>query len=102
MIEIEGHLFDWDKDKNISNIRKHGISFKIAATSFFDPDSITVRDWKHSNEEDRFVHIGFSKNYKLLTVSHYYRDEGNVIRIISARKATATEQHQYKEARNES
>ena len=91
MIEIDGQLFDWDTDKNLSNISKHGIPFKLAATIFSDADTIFLDDYRHSLNEDRFIAIGLSKNLNLLTVCHCYRENETVIRIISARKANTTE-----------
>ncbi|MDR0249073.1 MAG: BrnT family toxin [Oscillospiraceae bacterium] len=89
---MQGQRFEWDRDKNISNIEKHGIPFKVAATVFFDPNALLFDDDGHSRDENRFIIIGFGKNYRLLTVCHCYRENGDVIRIISARKATKTEQ----------
>ena len=95
MIEINGKLFDWDIKKNLINIEKHGVSFKMAASSFFDPKAIVIDDDAHSQDEDRFILIGINKYDKLLTVCHCYRDEGNVVRIISARKPNQIEQEIY-------
>jgi uncharacterized DUF497 family protein len=91
LIEIDGQLFDWDTAKNLSNISKHGIPFKLAATIFSDTDTIFLDDFKHSCEEDRFIAIGMSKNLNLLTVCHCHREDETVIRIISARKANINE-----------
>ena len=95
MFEINGKFFDWDMKKNLINIEKHGVSFKMAASSFFDPEAVTFDDEEHSQDEDRFILIGINKYDKLLTVSHCYRENNNVIRIISARKANKTEQEIY-------
>ena len=96
MVEINGHYFDWDDDKNLSNIEKHGIPFKIAATAFFDEDAVIFEDIKHSVDEDRFMLIGFSKKHKLLTVCHCYRgNDSEIVRIISARNATKSEKQIY-------
>ena len=97
MFELDGLLFDWDKNKNLSNIRKHGVSFKVAATAFFDPQAQRLDDFEHSWDEDRFVLIGYSDDYQLLTVCHCRRDIGerNVIRIFSAREASELEQKIY-------
>ena len=95
MTEIEGQLFDWDTKKNLSNIEKHGVSFKEAATVFRDDGAIVLNDEEHSKDEERFKIIGFSGNLRLLMVCHCYRDEDSIIRIISARKATKKEQSQY-------
>ena len=95
MVTINGKLFDWDVSKNITNIEKHGVSFKMAASSFFDPKAVMVDDDIHSQNEDRFILIGVNKYDRLLTVCHCYRDDGNVVRIISARKANQIEQEIY-------
>ena len=95
MIEINGKLFDWDVKKNLMNIEKHGVSFKMAASSFFDPDAITFDDDDHSQDEDRFILIGVNKYDRLLTVCHCYRETGNIVRIISARKANQIEHDIY-------
>ena len=95
MLELHGKLFDWDIDKNLSNIEKHGVSFKMAASAFFDPNAVEVADDAHSQEEDRFLLIGRNKYNKLLTVCHCYRGEGNIIRIISARKPNQIEKEIY-------
>jgi len=95
LIEIDGQLFDWDTAKNLSNISKHGIPFKLAATIFSDADTIFLDDCRHSHDEDRFIAIGLSKNLNLLTVCHCYRENDTVIRIISARTANAIETKMY-------
>ena len=91
MIEIENQFFDWDKSKNLANISKHGIPFKLAATVFSDPEAVLLDDNKHSYDEERFITIGICKNLNLLMVCHCYRDNDKVIRIISARKANSIE-----------
>ena len=93
--ELRGQKFNWDRDKNLSNIEKHGVSFKSAALTFFDPNAITLDDMTHSQDEERFLLIGLSENQRLLTVCHCYREDDTVIRIISARKATKQEEHEY-------
>jgi len=95
MVEINGKLFDWDSKKNLINIEKHGVSFKMAASSFFDPKAVSIDDIAHSQDEDRFILIGVNKYDKLLTVCHCYREDENVIRIISARKPNQIEQEIY-------
>ncbi|MBQ4514818.1 MAG: BrnT family toxin [Anaerolineaceae bacterium] len=87
-------LYEWDDKKNRINIQKHGISFEEAATAFEDPNALTLPDEKHSIDEDRFWLIGFSSRANLLIVSHCFR-EGQVIRIISARKAEKIEKLVY-------
>ena len=97
MFNINGKFFDWDMQKNLTNIRKHGVSFKMAASSFFDPDAVKVDDDEHSQDENRFILIGINKYDKLLTVCHCYRNGDNVIRIISARKPNQYEEELYKQ-----
>ena len=62
--------FEWDKTKNILNIKKHGIDFNEAATVFLDDEALLIEDEKHSGEEDRFVLLGFSQKANLLIVCH--------------------------------
>jgi len=89
--KLREQVFTWDRDKNISNLEKHGILFKNAAIVFFDPFATTYNDEKHSQDEDRFLIVGLDKKHKLLTVCHCFRDDDKVIRIISARKASKEE-----------
>ena len=91
--------FEWDKTKNILNIKKHGIDFNEAATVFLDDKALLIEDERHSGEEDRFVLLGFSQKANLLIVCHCYRTNEEVIRIISARKATKNETKQYFDGR---
>ncbi|MBQ8074866.1 MAG: BrnT family toxin [Oscillospiraceae bacterium] len=88
MKEIE---FIWDENKNLINIKKHGISFSEAATVFYDTEAIVFDDPDHSETEDRFLILGLSQNERLCIVSHCYRGNDDIIRIISARKATKKE-----------
>ena len=91
MYDFNGQVFDWDKSKNLINISKHGIPFKLAATVFSDSDAVYLDDIKHSHNEDRFLIIGRSRKLRLLVVCHCYRENDTVIRIISARKAANEE-----------
>ena len=95
LFEIQEQRFIWDRNKNLSNIEKHGISFKEAALTFFDPYAVTIDDIMHSQDEERFLLIGLSEKIRLLTVCHCYREKDNVVRIISARKATKREEGEY-------
>lgn len=85
--------FEWDHGKALSNLKKHGVSFKEAATVFGDPRSKTIYDDRHSTEEDRYVTVGLSGRRALLVVSH--TDRGEKVRIISARRANPTERRGY-------
>ena len=87
--------FDWNKNKAASNLRKHKVSFEEAATVFGDPLSDTFDDPDHSAEEQRFLIIGHSEQGRLLFVSH--TDDGETIRIISAREPTRTERELYEQ-----
>ena len=90
---LYGHLFNWDTEKNLSNIEKHGVPFKEAATVFLDPNATLLDDEEHSTAygEERFNIVGVSNGLRLLIVCHCYRDDDTIIRIISARKATKFE-----------
>jgi uncharacterized DUF497 family protein len=84
--------FEWDPLKNNANILKHRISFKEAETVFDDKNAVYLYDDKNSNNEDRFHIIGEDRNFRELAVCHCYRGKHNeIIRIISARKATSIE-----------
>ena len=86
---------EWDEHKARVNLRKHRVSFELAATVFGDLHAITILDDVSSRNEDRYVTIGVSDVGSLLVVCH--ADRGARIRIISARKATAREKRQYEE-----
>ena len=88
-------IFEWDAHKNVINIRKHGVAFAEAQTVFYDANALVIDDPEHSEEEERFIILGMSRKANLLTVCHCYRASDTVIRIISARKATAAETKQY-------
>ena len=87
--------FDWDKEKNSANQKKHGISFEEAQSVFVDENALMIHDPDHSGDEDRFILLGLSSALRLLVVSHTYREGDDIIRLISARKATSLERAQY-------
>ena len=89
--------FEWDPEKEKTNIQKHGVSFHEAATVLGDPLSWTFPDPDHSFDEDRFLTFGTSSGSRSLIVSH--TDRGEKIRIISARKMTRLERRFYEEER---
>jgi len=89
--------FEWNSRKASENKRKHGVSFEEAKTAFLDENARLIPDPEHSDEEDRFVLMGLSVQLRLLLVCHCYRENDNVIRIISARKAERSERRQYSE-----
>lgn len=87
--------FEWDARKATANLKKHGISFEEAKSVFFDERAKLIDDPDHSEDEDRFILLRLSHSLRIVVVCHCYRDE-NVIRIISARKATVRELKEYK------
>jgi uncharacterized protein len=88
-----GVRFEWDPEKEVRNLRKHGVSFVEASTVFGDALAATLSDPKHSELELRFLTMGMSSGSRLLVVSH--TDAGEGVRIISARTATAQERRRY-------
>jgi len=86
--------FVWDKSKALLNKRKHSISFEEAQTVFYDENAIEYFDPDHSDDEDRFIMMGFSFKLRMLIVCYCARKD-NIIRIISARKATRQEAENY-------
>ncbi|MCB9024763.1 MAG: BrnT family toxin [Bdellovibrionaceae bacterium] len=91
-------VITWDPIKATINIKKHGISFEVAATVFNDPHQLSLLDSKGHGEE-RWVTIGLAADKKTIVVVHTYMDSesGEFIRIISARKATKKERQNYEE-----
>lgn len=87
--------FEWDSTKALANAKKHGVSFLEAQSVFYDEFAIQFFDEEHSSGEDRFVLLGISNEARLLIVCHCERAAGNIIRIISARKATKRESAYY-------
>ena len=90
--------FDWDKSKSALNKKKHGVSFEEAQTVFYDEEAVEFDDPDHSQDEDRFIILGMSLKLRVLVISHCARN-GDVIRIISARKATRHEANHYWEGK---
>ena len=90
------HLqFDWDPKKDAGNQRKHGISFEEASSVFSDEHALLLDDPDHSEEEERFILLGLSAGLRMLVVCHCYREAQDVIRLISARKASKKEREAY-------
>jgi hypothetical protein len=87
--------FERDERKNATNRRKHGVSFEEAQTVFFDEHALLIADPDHSEREERFVLLGLGQGLRVLAVCHCYRRRGDVIRIISARKANQAEREEY-------
>lgn len=87
--------FDWDPKENRENQRDHKISFGEAETAFADEHGLLMADPDHSEDEDRFILLRLSATLRLLVVCHTYRQEDEVIRLISARKADRSERAHY-------
>ena len=88
--------FTWHPAKNTTNKRKHGVSFEEAQTVFLDENAQFMDDPDHSIEEERFLLLGLSTSLRMLVVCHCYRESNEIIRIISARKATPRETQMYR------
>jgi uncharacterized protein len=88
--------FEWGPDKAASNAKKHNVTFEMAKTVFYDDFAVQFFDEEHSSSEERFLLLGMSSAARLLLVCHCEREDGDVIRIISARKATETESQNYR------
>ena len=86
--------FEWDVQKEQTNVNKHGVVFAEAATVFGDPLEVAIADPDHSVGEYRFLSIAMSSLDRMLVVSYTERSDGR-IRIISARAASQRERRQY-------
>ncbi len=88
--------FEWDENKASKNIQKHGVSFEEASSVFYDEFAVQFYDDGHSElEEDRFLILGVSNESRMLMIYHCEKQSGNILRIISARKATKNERKFY-------
>ena len=87
--------FEWDPVKSTSNKKKHGVTFEEAQSVFYDDFALQFYDDEHSSEEDRFLLLGMSSEARLLLVCHCERASGEIVRIISARRATTSESKFY-------
>jgi uncharacterized protein len=87
--------FAWDRRKARSNVAKHGVSFEEAQTVFFDDSARLIDDPDHSDEEERSLLLGYSFRARCLLVTHCYRLDTSVVRLISARRATPREEKVY-------
>ena len=87
-----GLIFEWDEDKAARNLEKHGVSFVAAVAVFEDPRRIERLDLRQDYGEDRVQAIGRSKGRVLFVV---YTRRGELIRLISARRANRNERQAY-------
>lgn len=74
--------FAWDRRKSRSNVVKHGVSFEEAQSVFLDENARLIDDPDHSDDEDRFLLLGYSFQARCLIVSHCYRESDSVIRLV--------------------
>ncbi len=88
-------VYEWDSGKAAGNLKKHRVAFTEAATVFLDPLAVTYQDPDQSEREQRYVTVGESTRGRVILVAHL--DRGDRIRIISARRATRKEAHEFKE-----
>ena len=90
-------MFDWDARKSQSNRRKHGVSFEEAATAFLDPDGLDGEDSEHSEIEIRRLRLAKSSLGNVLLIAYTVRSKNNeeITRIISARRASRKERKKY-------
>jgi uncharacterized DUF497 family protein len=87
--------FEWEPRKASANLKKHGVSFEEAKSVFYDESAKLISDPDHSEDEERFILLGLSHSLRMILVCNCYRSEGNVVRIISARKAMPKESNAY-------
>lgn len=87
--------FEWHLPKATSNRAKHKVGFEEARSIFYDENAVLIPDPEHSQAEDRFLLLGMSAGARILVVCHCERKGGDVIRIISARKAERAERAEY-------
>jgi uncharacterized DUF497 family protein len=90
--------FEWDDEKAQANLEKHGVSFGEATEVFYDPNALEDYDPGHSDKEARFFIIGLSSRRLLYVI--YAERAGDVVRIISARKADKAERENYERTRH--
>ena len=92
--------FEWDEIKADANASKHGVTFDLASTLFYDPRLLTVADLRHSETEERWFSVGCAGNGVVLSVVYLWSDADPAatnVRLISARKSTQAEVRQYQE-----
>ena len=89
--------FEWDPQKERLNIQNHKVSFVDAGHVFADPWQLNLFDDEHSDDEERWIVIGMIPDSSVLLVVHTIRNfsDEQIVRIISARKATKRERETY-------
>ncbi len=89
--------YEWNQDKDRVNQAKHKVSFETACLVFEDPDHLSIQD-RHKHDEERWQTLGMDDGVVLLLVAHTVVEDEEIIRIISARKATRKEKQIYEQA----
>jgi uncharacterized DUF497 family protein len=89
--------FEWNADKAESNLRKHRVSFEDAARVFLDPNRIETFDGREAYGEDRWKTVGLVEPALLAVVYSVRGVDGDIVRLISARKADENERAQYRQ-----
>ena len=92
---MAGLKIEWDAVKSRGHLRKHGVSFEETAAVFYDDNALLLADPDHSLDEDRLALLGLSSALRITVVCHCYRTADEVIRIISARRASTAERLVY-------
>ena len=100
-VQYGGLQFEWDPAKAKRNQLKHGVRFEEAVTVFADDAGVLIDDPDHSITEDRLILLGLSAGLRVLVVCHAYSKDEELIRIISARRATRKERTRYGERRRQ-
>ena len=88
-------IFEWDDNKEQINIKKHGMDFETASRIFLDENRLEIYDDLHSDYEDRYITIGLIDTVMYVATVIYTERGNDVVRIISARKATPKERRKY-------
>ena len=92
---MQSDEFEWDEAKAASNVLKHGVSFEEAQAVFLDESARLIDDPDHSDDEERYLMLGYSFQARCLVVIRCYRESDSAIRLISARRATVREEKVY-------
>jgi len=91
-------LFEWDREKNLKNQRRHGVSFEVAKLIFNDPNILSWIDTRFDYNEERWISLGSVQGVTILVVAHQVKEDKDgkeIIRIISARAASRSQQSTY-------
>jgi len=87
--------FDWDQGNREKSLRKHAVDVLECEEAFHDNERVVFRDERHSHREDRYILLGQAKNRRLLYVVFTLRNQGTLVRVISARSVNKKENPLY-------